>query len=265
MSPSGEIRLFFFVGSKRKKHSLHHVSRSIHKLIHRMVFAGIIGVFLWYPQNVAAADTSGERVTPRNILRQVNADRMRYGLMPLTIDFSLQKAAQKKADDMASRGYFSHGDPDGHLPWSWIDGEGYDYAIAGENLAIGYLSAVAQEDAWMESEFHRRNILNPDYRDTGIAVVQGSIRGQEELLVVQFFGATTPVAAPVPTHTATPAVRGVAVAVPADAVAAVAPSSVRRIAVAVFLLAELAVSVMIAAPLLFGRHRPRLALAGAVL
>jgi len=51
----------------------------------------------------------------------------------------------------------------------------------------------------MNSPSHRANILNENYRDVGIAVIEGEINGQKTTVAVQFFGkssvkvtATTP-------------------------------------------------------------------------
>ncbi len=43
----------------------------------------------------------------------------------------------------------------------------------------------------MASPTHRDNILKSEYRDIGLAVVNGNLNGQETTLVVQMFGAST--------------------------------------------------------------------------
>ena len=44
--------------------------------------------------------------------------------------------------------------------------------------------------AWMASPTHKDNIVNPKYTEIGLAVVPGTIQGQETVLVVQLFGAS---------------------------------------------------------------------------
>jgi hypothetical protein len=40
----------------------------------------------------------------------------------------------------------------------------------------------------MNSPSHRENILNPNYSDIGIGVVEGSLSGADTTIIVQFFG-----------------------------------------------------------------------------
>lgn len=42
--------------------------------------------------------------------------------------------------------------------------------VVGENLAYGYTTADAAINAWMGSESHRNNLLNPNWEFTGIKV-----------------------------------------------------------------------------------------------
>ena len=57
--------------------------------------------------------------------------------------------------------------------------------LAGENVAYGYPNGRAVVVAWMHSEGHRANILNPDYRLMGI----GARKGRDGLWYVsQVFG-----------------------------------------------------------------------------
>jgi hypothetical protein len=77
---------------------------------------------------------------------------------------------------------------------------GYKYRYAGENLARDFSSASSAVDAWMNSPSHRDNILNGNYKDVGIGVVEGNLGGADTTIIVQFFGtplngtATIPVA-----------------------------------------------------------------------
>ena len=43
-------------------------------------------------------------------------------------------------------------------------------------------------EAWMQSPGHRENILNPSYREIGIAVKKGIFNGETVWLAVQHFG-----------------------------------------------------------------------------
>ena len=127
-------------------------------------------------------------ITSENLIKLVNQSRVNAGLKPLNINLILTKAAQKKAEDMAKRGYFSHNDPDGKPGYSLIGESGYNYNLAAENLAEGYSDSESINNAWLNSESHRKHLLSSDYQDTGIAVVPGKYNGKDSFFTVQFFG-----------------------------------------------------------------------------
>ena len=106
----------------------------------------------------------------------------------LSLNPLLSEAAKRKAEDMASRGYFSHTDPDGKLPCYWLNFVGYKYSYAGENLAVNFLDSKDVLSAWMESLSHRANIVKKEYTEMGIGVATGTFNGIESVFVVQFFG-----------------------------------------------------------------------------
>lgn len=114
----------------------------------------------------------------------VNQDRTSDGLPALDLNPTLNLAAYAKAEDMISNHYFAHTSPEGVSPWYWFKTLGYNYAYAGENLAIGYKDANTLVNSWMNSPDHRANILSPNYQDMGLAV----IKSENSTLVVQMFG-----------------------------------------------------------------------------
>lgn len=122
------------------------------------------------------------------VINLTNAERSSLGLRSLQSDPTLTLAAQAKAEDMAARGYFSHQGPDGKEPWQWIREAGYDYAYAGENLAVRFYDSADVVEAWMESPSHRANVVKGVYRDIGIGVAEGVYEGQKTTFVVQYFG-----------------------------------------------------------------------------
>jgi len=122
------------------------------------------------------------------VVELTNLERSKAGLPNLKINPELSQAAQSKAADMIKRGYWSHNTPDGKEPWIFISQSGYSYLHAGENLARDYSSAESAVSAWMNSGSHRANMLNPNYQDIGVAVVEGRVRGVETTFIVQMFG-----------------------------------------------------------------------------
>jgi len=117
-----------------------------------------------------------------------NADRSAEGLGELIPNPTLQQAAQMKADDMASKGYFAHETPDGFTSWHWFGKAGYDFRYAGENLAVYFSDSAEVEKAWMNSPLHRANILSDKFTEIGIAIAHGRYQDRETTFVVQMFG-----------------------------------------------------------------------------
>lgn len=176
------LPVFIFMYRKKQKHNIKSMTK---KALQCSIFGLAMAFFC--NTGVALAAT-GNVMTAKDVLVHINKERIKIGLNPLVMNAKLQIAAEDKAFDMVTRSYFSHNDPDGVAPWQWVESVSYKYTHAGENLAIGFISAEKQHSAWMNSDFHRRNILNSNYNDTGIAIVNGVIRGSDEFVVVQFFG-----------------------------------------------------------------------------
>ncbi len=155
-------------------------------------------------------------ITPVNIISLTNASRQQYNEQSLTENSELDQAAQAKANDMLAKGYFAHVTPDGRTPWSFVTAAGYNYLMAGENLAVNFTEAEDVETAWMNSPDHRANILNADFQDIGVGISQGVYQGHNAIFVVQEFG--TPAAQAVAINNQPTPVQTAAVPAPAVSV-----------------------------------------------
>jgi len=129
------------------------------------------------------------QINEDNVVSLVNQSREKENLNPLYINYQLSQIASFKAQDMIANHYFSHNSPNGLTPWYWFEKENYDYKYAGENLAINYDSAEEEHQAWMKSLTHRKNILNPNFTEIGIATASGIIDGKNSSITVQIFAA----------------------------------------------------------------------------
>ena len=118
-----------------------------------------------------------------------NQNRVNSNVPELKVSPILEKAAQMKADDMATRSYFAHNTPEGRTPWYWFEKAGYKYVYAGENLAVNFEESADVETAWMKSKGHVLNIMNPKFKEIGIATSTGIYKGKQAIFVVQMFGA----------------------------------------------------------------------------
>lgn len=133
-------------------------------------------------------------ISPSRIVELTNDQRKSAGLSTLTYNESLAAAAAAKAQDMMSKGYWAHFGPSGETPWGFILNAGYQYEYAGENLAKNFMDSGAVVDAWMRSESHRANIMNNNYKEIGVAILNGSLSGEDTTLVVQMFGSKSKIA-----------------------------------------------------------------------
>lgn len=124
------------------------------------------------------------------IIELVNIERQKQGLSPVTENKALDEAARMKGANMFEENYWAHFAPSGKSPWDFILGSGYRFTYAGENLAKNFYTSEETVAAWMASPTHRENIMNPKYREMGLAVLEGDLQGQKTTLVVQMFGST---------------------------------------------------------------------------
>ncbi len=127
-------------------------------------------------------------ISPEEVISLTNTQRINNGLAPLSGNPTLSQAAVAKGNDMLAKGYWAHFAPDGTSPWSFFLSFGYKYRYAGENLARDFSDAAGAVSAWMDSPTHRENILNANYKEIGIGVVEGNLAGVDTTIIVQFFG-----------------------------------------------------------------------------
>lgn len=132
--------------------------------------------------------TSG--VDQKQLIELTNVERQKAGLSPVVENEVLDKAAAAKGQNMIAENYWAHFAPSGKTPWDFMLSSGYKFTFAGENLAKNFYKSDDVVKAWMDSPTHRDNLLNPKYKDIGIAVVEGVLNGQKTTLVIQEFGTT---------------------------------------------------------------------------
>lgn len=102
----------------------------------------------------------------REVLRLVNIEREKAGLAPLEYLTAGQAAADVRAAEI--RELFGHTRPDGSRCFTVLQEYDITFYAAGENIAYGYTTPEAVVEAWMNSDGHRANILNPEF--TALAV-----------------------------------------------------------------------------------------------
>jgi Uncharacterized protein with SCP/PR1 domains len=106
-------------------------------------------------------------------LRRVNNERAKAGLKPVQLgDSNHNSAAQERAEEIATVN--SHVRPNGTKWYTVLSEYGVTDAAAGENAAWGNVSPEEVVNAWMNSEGHRANILDPEARAMGVGYYYNS-------------------------------------------------------------------------------------------
>ena len=132
----------------------------------------------------------------------VNVQRARHGERALRPNADLGRSAAAHSEDMVARNYFDHTSRGGETVLDRIKASTYlppraGYTL-GENIALGTMqlaTPAAIVESWMKSPGHRANILDAEFRDSGLGVVARAPerygRGQRGATYTQQFGAVT--------------------------------------------------------------------------
>src|SRR3954470_3422209 len=120
--------------------------------------------------------SGGTNAQEREVLEYTNQIRAQQGCGRLRLDDALVEAAGKHASDMVRRHYMDHTNPDGQDPGDRMAAAGYRGSSWGENIAAGYDSAQKVVAAWMQSDGHRKNILNCRFTTIGVGYDPGQVK-----------------------------------------------------------------------------------------
>jgi uncharacterized protein YkwD len=122
----------------------------------------------------AQGPPAGDMATLFDLVNRARATGQKCGgrtmpaVDPLAWDEDLAQAARLHAEDMSARDYFDHDSLDGRSFAARIRATAYDGYPAGENIAMGFQSAEAVMDGWLDSPGHCVNLMDPDFDDLGL-------------------------------------------------------------------------------------------------
>ena len=120
----------------------------------------IPGVVL-YDSPVGCTETEAEA------FRLINDIRLQNGLTPFKWDLNAYNAAKIRVNEITNN--FSHKRPDGSKFSTAYSTEIYNsIKKLGENIAAGQKTSEKVVSDWMNSDSHRKNILDPEF--TGMAI-----------------------------------------------------------------------------------------------
>jgi uncharacterized protein YkwD len=166
-----------------------------------LVVVGVVVALLAVPVATAGRRSTRQasiQTLDAGVLVQLNAIRSSHRLVPLKLNATLSMAAGRHSAEMVADGYFAHNSQNGSPFWKRLT----RYAAAaphgwsvGENLlwSSPEVDASAALRMWMASPEHRRNILDPTWREIGIAAVHaasapGTYGGQPVTVITTDFG-----------------------------------------------------------------------------
>ena len=79
-------------------------------------------------------------------------------------------AAQRHSTDMDTTGFMGHTGSDGSTLSLRVEREGYAWRALGENVARGYVTPEAVMSAWLASDGHCANVMNPAFDELGLGL-----------------------------------------------------------------------------------------------
>ncbi len=178
-----------------------------------LIFGLAVGIGWWQPAKPIQTGVRGDvlayatNVNASGLLSETNAHRTSHGRTTLSLNNLLSQAAQAKANDMATRNYWSHNTPEGNPPWIFVDQVGYAYQKAGENLAYGFATSSDTVTGWMNSASHRDNMLDSAFSEVGFGMANSeNYQGNgPQTIVVAMYARPTVAAATTAPQTPSPA------------------------------------------------------------
>jgi len=165
-----------------------------------VVFACVAAVLATSAVAAPRHPTAALSPLEHGVLADINAFRVTHHLSALRLSPSLTSAAIAHTEEMATQGYFAHESGNGALFWkrirAYYPSTPWTYWSVGENLLWSSPDVGAEQalQLWLNSPEHRANLMNPRWREIGIAAVHataapGVFHGLDVTIVTTDFGA----------------------------------------------------------------------------
>ena len=139
----------------------------------------VLGAVLAVPGQVAATttpppDTATISAEENAMVGLLNADRAAAGLVAVRVDSRLMAIARARSVDMATKGYFSHTQPDGRNVFDILSAQSIAWYNAGEIIAWNTYpmdsTTSAANRQWMGSAGHHAIIVSTDFNYVGVGL-----------------------------------------------------------------------------------------------
>lgn len=139
------------------------------------IFLLIVAIVIFINFFTKLPNTIVPTTLANNLVKLVNAERVKNGLNILVENSRLNDVAYNFALEMNKFQFQNHISPTGAGPPKRVSNGNVTYSGVGENLAWGPLTDREAVDAWMASPGHRSNILDPRWKQTGVGILTGRI------------------------------------------------------------------------------------------
>jgi uncharacterized protein YkwD len=169
------------------------------KVVVLLAVAGIAALAM--PAALAAPGKHRASLSPleHGVLTEINALRASHHLAALRLSPSLTEAARAHSQEMEADGYFEHNSFDGTAFWKRIQrfypAASFGFWSVGENLLWSSpdVDAHGALTMWLNSPEHRKNMLDPHWREIGVSAVHeaaapGVYNGLDVTIVTTDFG-----------------------------------------------------------------------------
>ncbi len=111
-----------------------------------------------------------ERGQEKQIFDVTNIIRKRHQLRKLIWDEDTAKVAYGHSKDMSEEHYFSHHSSKHGSLGNRLEKGAVSYELAGENIAAQYIDGLAAVEGWLNSEGHRKMLLEKNFTHIGVGV-----------------------------------------------------------------------------------------------
>ncbi len=170
-----------------------HLLRPKRVFLYSLFFVGIkaltVATVIAIPATVLSSPQTRIQMQ-RSIVELTNDYRAEHNLPLLRHNRRLYESAYLKSRHMQTTGSFSHNDGTGFSVQELLSKVGYEFQSAGENLALGKKGPIDIMEAWKKSPTHNANLLNKDFRETGVSV-QSTQDQNPTYYVTHHFGTAT--------------------------------------------------------------------------
>jgi len=118
-----------------------------------------------------------DEISAKEMFILVNRERNKSGIPELKWNEKIAEVSYDYANYMWENYYFGHTDLQGRDVGDRLRTAKISYSLAGENLALAP-TVISDHNGLMNSEGHRENILNTEFEEIGIGVIDNGVYGK---------------------------------------------------------------------------------------